>query len=231
MMKLHRKDATPKGMQHKEFSFKAGNVSDAGTFTGYLSVFGTEDQGGDIVLKGAFADWIKSANPSVANPVPFLWQHRSGEPVGGLTKFVEDDYGLNVEGFLLVDDVARAKEAHALMRANVVRGMSIGYMVMPGGAKAGPDGVRMLTKLALAEGSLVTFPMHVDAQIDSVKSIIQAGKLPSLPEFEKFLCEAGGFSKSQAKAIAGNGLTKLLRSESDSKSSVLDILNNFKLTP
>lgn len=228
-MKIHRKDATPKGLQHKEFSFKAESITDAGVFSGYLSVFNTEDQGGDIVVKGAFAEWIKSVAPGVSNPVPFLWQHRSGEPLGGLTKFVEDDYGLHVEGFLLVADVPRAKEAFALMRANVVRGMSIGYMVMPGGAKAGPNGVRLLTKLALAEGSLVTFPMHVDAQVQDVKSTVESGKLPTLPEFEKFLRDAGGFSKSQATAIAGGGLRPLLRSESDAKSSVLDVLSNFKL--
>ena len=45
-----------------------------------------------------------------------------------------------------------------------------------------------------------------------VKTILADGQLPSLPEFEDFLCEAG-FSRSQAKAIAGNGLTKLIRRE------------------
>jgi hypothetical protein len=41
--------------------------------------------------------------------------------------------------------------------------------------------------------------------------------LPSLPEFESFLREAG-FSKSQAAAIAGKGLKSLHRSESGSES-------------
>src|SRR4051794_16014484 len=104
---LQRKDAGPVGLQQKQVAFKAESVSETGAFSGYLSVFGTEDQGGDIVIRGAFANWIKETAPSAANPLPLLWQHRSGEPIGGLTKLVEDEYGLKVDGFLLVEQVAR----------------------------------------------------------------------------------------------------------------------------
>ena len=45
-----------------------------------------------------------------------------------------------------------------------------------------------------------------------MKSILALGDMPTLPEFENFLREAG-FSKSQAKAIANNGLSKLIRRE------------------
>ena len=40
----------------------------------------------------------------------------------------EDAHGLFVEGQLLVDDVARAKEARALMKARAVNGLSIGFV-------------------------------------------------------------------------------------------------------
>ena len=43
--------------------------------------------------------------------------------------------------------------------------------------------------------------------------------MPTLPEFEKFLRDAGGFSKSQATAIAGHGLRSLIQGEPDSKQS------------
>ena len=77
---------------------------------------------------------------------------------------------------------------------------------------------RHLIEVALHEVSLVTIPMNEKALITSVKSIIQAGQLPSLSQFEDFLREAG-FSKSQAAAIAGKGLSSLLRGEPGSPSN------------
>ena len=77
---------------------------------------------------------------------------------------------------------------------------------------------RHLVEVALHEVSLVTIPMNEKALITSVKSIIEAGQLPSLSQFEDFLREAG-FSKSQATAIAGKGLKSLLRSESGSETT------------
>ena len=66
----------------------------------------------------------------------------------------------------------------------------------------------------LLEIRIVTFPAGYTARVGDVKQALVAnGKLPTLPEFEKFLREAG-FSKTQAAAVAGHGLTKLLRSES-----------------
>jgi hypothetical protein len=60
--------------------------------------------------------------------------------------------------------------------------------------------------------------MNERAVITSVKSILEDGRLPTLREFEHFLREAG-FSKSQATAIAGKGLTQLFQSESGSTTS------------
>src|SRR3546814_12928180 len=48
--------------------------------------------------------------------------------------------------------------------------------------------------------------------VTGVKASLQDGNLPSLSEFEDFLREAG-FSKTQASAIAGKGLSHLLRGE------------------
>lgn len=74
--------------------------------------------------------------------------------------------------------------------------------------------MRTLTKLDLVEISLVTFPANDDARIDTIKSKLAHGSLPSLPEFEQLLREAG-FSKTQAAVIANRGLKHLLRSESE----------------
>jgi len=61
-------------------------------------------------------------------------------------------------------------------------------------------------------------PIRTPWVIDWLKTVTDGQILPSLPDFENFLREAG-FSKSQATAIAGKGLKSLLRSESGSETS------------
>jgi uncharacterized protein len=218
-------------LERKEFAFKADAVGEDGTFSGYGSVFGNVDGGRDIVAKGAFAESLKTIKAS-GDPLPALWQHNSREPIGGFDLLEEDDHGLKVNGFLLKDEVTRAAEAYALMKRRIVKGLSIGYYVLEDSWNE-KEGIRTLIKLELVEISIVTFPMNEEATIDSVKSLertLKAGNLPTLPEFEGFLCEAG-FSKTQAKAIAGNGLRKLLdRREADGDTSdTLKLLTGFSL--
>ncbi len=199
---------------HKEFSFKADVVNDDGTFTGYGSVFGTLDSYREIVAPGAFTESIAQIKAS-GEPLPALWQHYSSEPIGGYSLLEEDDRGLKVSGWLLKDDVVRAREAYALMKARVVRGLSIGYYVLEDSWNE-KDRIRTLNKLELAEISIVTYPANPDAQIDAIKSRIAHGALPTLSQFEQILREAG-FSKSQSAVIANRGLKHLLdRSESGS---------------
>jgi hypothetical protein len=75
---------------------------------------------------------------------------------------------------------------------------------------------RHLLDFALDEISLVTVPMNRLTLVSSVKDITGLGDLPTLPQFEDFLREAG-FSKTQASAIAGKGLASLLRGEPGSE--------------
>jgi hypothetical protein len=98
-------------------------------------------------------------------------------------------------------------------------GLSIGYTIPKGGAAPDPykAGVLRLKKIDLREISLVTMPMNIEAKVTAVKTVTDGSVLPSLPEFESFLREAG-LSKSQAAAIAGQGLKSLHRSESGSES-------------
>jgi hypothetical protein len=205
MTRLHRKNV----------AFKADTVNDDGTFSGYASVFGNVDLGGDIVAPGAFAGSIARIATS-GRPMPALWQHNQDQPIGGYTNLAEDAKGLRVSGFLMVNEIPLAKQAQALMKAKVVSGLSIGYYIEDSSTDE-KTGIRTLKKVDLVEASIVTFPMNVLAQIDQVKCKLAGGTLPTLKEFEALLREAG-FSKTQSAAIAGSGLTKLLRSESASES-------------
>lgn len=200
-------------MNHKtlDVPFEIKAVSDDGLFSGYGAVFGNVDLGGDVIHAGAFAGTISEWSGRKRMP-PILWNHDRNEPLGVYTAISEDEKGLYVEGRLLVNEVQRAKEIHALMKAGALDGMSIGYGVKRREYDE-ETGVRHLKELSLFEVSIVTFPMNESARVDAVKSALDAGKLPTLPEFEKFLREAG-FSKTQSTAIASGGLAKLLRSES-----------------
>lgn len=219
-------------LQHKQFSFKADAVNEDGTFSGYGSVFGNVDSYREIVAPGAFAESLAAIKAS-GDPLPALWQHQAGQPIGGYDVLLEDSRGLKVEGFLLKDHIVKAAEAYQLMKRRIVKGLSIGYYVLEDSWNE-KDRVRTLTKLDLQEISIVTFPANADAQVDNVKSIgriMKAGRLPSLPEFEDFLREAG-FSKSQATVVAGRGLKELLsRGEPGGENSeLLSALRNFTLT-
>lgn len=141
------------------------SVLEDGTFTGYAAVFGTRDSGGDIIRKGAFAASL-AAVP--AGRVKMLWQHAREEPIGVWTSFTEDDHGLKAEGRLILE-TARGREAHALMKAGALDGLSIGYRTVRA-SQDGTKNARVLEEIALKEVSLVTFPMHGEATITNVKS-------------------------------------------------------------
>ncbi len=214
-------------MNKKDLSFEIKAVSDDGLFSGYASVFDNVDSYGDIVRKGAFVESIGEWEAKGKMP-PILWNHDPSDPIGIYTKMQEDDKGLYVEGKLLIDDVPRARQTHALMKAGVIDGLSIGYRVKEYLYNVDEE-VTDLIKLSLREVSIVTFPANPETRIEAVKSRLDAGELPTLPEFEKFLREAG-FSKSQATAIAGHGLRKLLSDSAPEAKSIQNALNILKGT-
>lgn len=148
-------------MLKKDFGFKVKSVDDEkGTFTGDLSVYGVKDLGGDVVQQGAFSRTL--ANRDV---IPMLWQHKSDVPIGTLT-LQDSPSALRVTGKLLMK-LPMAEDAYELIKAGVIRGLSIGFDTIQQDFK---DGIRYLTELKLWEGSVVTFPMNEMATITSIKA-------------------------------------------------------------
>lgn len=217
----------------KEFSLEVKAVNDDGFFSGYGSVFGVVDSYNEVVAPGAFSESLEELK--VKNrKVPVLWQHKTDTPIGVWTDLQEDNKGLLGDGQLIVPDVPKAVEARALMAAGAVTGLSIGYYVRQSSYDE-KTGIRTLLKLELVEISLVTFPANDDARIDVIKSKLAHGTLPTLPEFERFLREAG-FSKTEAAVVANRGLSHLLQGEPASLANqstelkqLFDQLNNFSI--
>ncbi|WP_188260862.1 HK97 family phage prohead protease [Azospirillum tabaci] len=206
-------------MKTFDFALETKSTGDAGEFEGYASTFGNVDQGGDVVEPGAFIESVVKAKAD-GRAIPMLWQHDQREPIGIWKDIAEDTKGLYVRGQLLIDDDPLAKRAHGLLKAKALGGMSIGYRIPAGGMVEDEKrrGVYRLKKLDLREISLVTMPMNIQARVTSVKSILEAGSLPTVREFEEFLRDAGGFSKSLAAAIAGKA-SPHLRGEPEAKAS------------
>jgi len=206
-------------MKHLTLTLKSSDLQDTGQFEGYASTFGNVDQGGDLIEPGAFRESVAKARAEGWG-IPMLWQHDQREPIGVWRDIFEDDRGLFVRGQLILDGDPVAQRAYGKLKHGALGGLSIGYTIPKGGAAPDPykAGVLRLKKIDLREISLVTMPMNTEAKVTAVKTVTDGQILPSLPDFENFLREAG-FSKSQATAIAGKGLKSLLRSESGSESN------------
>jgi hypothetical protein len=93
-----------------------------------------------------------------------LWQHNPDSPIGTLT-LLDTPTALKVKGQLLMD-LPDAKKAYILIKAKVIKGLSIGYDTIKDSVE---NGVRLLKEVRLWEGSIVTFPMNEMAMITSVK--------------------------------------------------------------
>ncbi|MEQ1950552.1 HK97 family phage prohead protease [Mesorhizobium sp. CN2-181] len=142
-------------------------AADTGEIEGLAWPFGTPDRVGDVIEKGAFAD---------ANlPLPMLFGHDGNDPLGSWSEAVEAADGLRLKGRLLVGEVRRADEVHALVKSGAVRGISIGFITRKHVARKG--GGRSISKLELLEASLVTIPMHPGARVTSAKSAVRAIQL------------------------------------------------------
>lgn len=164
-----------------ELQLKA--VDEEGRFAGYASIFGVVDNQNDRMEAGAFRETLKDNTQGIR----LLWQHNFEEPIGVFTLLREDARGLYVEGKLLLD-VQRAKEAHALLKAGAICGLSIGYV--PVKYRIDPDtGVRVLQEVALYEVSLVTFPANSEAIVHAVKQDEDMSVLLRSGQFIRFADE------------------------------------------
>lgn len=149
-------------LEHK-FARLGGDitVTDGTEISGYASLFGAVDQGGDVVQAGAYAVSLAGI-AARSGSVKMLWQHDPAQPIGVWDEVREDARGLWVKGRILTE-VAKGREAVALLAAGAIDGLSIGYRTVK--ARKDDKGGRILAELELWEVSLVTFPMLPEARV------------------------------------------------------------------
>lgn len=184
------------------------SLKDTGEFEGYGSTFGGEpDAYGDVVADGAYADSLASHKARGTMPKLF-WQHNADEPIGKWLDAKEDDHGLLMHGKLNMD-VQRGREAHALLKAGDIDGLSIGYRIKEYSVDTETN-VWTLEKLDLVEVSIVSVGANENAVVQSIKAAkaahdmmerLKAGDRLTEREFETWL-KGLGFTNSQAERTA-----------------------------
>jgi HK97 family phage prohead protease len=224
-------------VEHKTLSLTECEIKlsgDTGVFSGYAATFNHVDSYGDTILPGAFSDGLKK------NGMPKMFiMHRSYElPIGKWVDATEDKVGLYVKGEL-TPDMSLSSDVHAAIKHGTLDGLSIGYALKKGdyipSDKA--EGGRIIKKVSLlAEISPVTYPADKYARINlnSVKSEID--DLHSIRDFEHFLRDAGGFSKSvteavitRAKILFGQGDQGIQEIDKKAIDNLVERLNKFSI--
>lgn len=195
-------------------------LSDSGEFEGYGSVFDVEDNGGDMVMKGAFNASIQSKS---AASIKMLFQHDPSSIIGKWEDIREDDKGLYVKG-KIIPAISKGAEVLAMMQAKVLDGLSIGFRTKKYEIDT-ETYFRKLLEIDLWEVSVVTFPMNTQARVNAVKNATPR-------DVEKILREAG-LPNNYAKLVASHGTTKaneLVGKQRDvaAQAGVEDILSMFK---
>lgn len=167
----------------------------AGSLEGYAAVFSVLDEGGDIIVPGAFKDNLSEFLAAGFTAQSHDWSVDG--VIGYPTKAVEDEYGLNVamDFHSTADAQAVRTKAQERLKAGKQVGLSIGYkindsfLIFPKDyAKELPQYVRpdaisetlikarnfakirILKSVETFEWSVVPAPMNREAQAASVKS-------------------------------------------------------------
>lgn len=188
-----------------------------GRFSGYGSIFGNVDGGGDTIEKGAFGETLAQWAARGKWP-PMLLQHGGyfgsvddALPIGKWISMEENAKGLKVEGQLYALGTERGTYVLEGLKAGTIDGLSIGYRVKAQRNGTKPDEPRRtLTAVELIELSVVVFPMNDKARISAVKAEDITER-----DFERWLMRDAGFTRSEAIVVINEGFKALRRSTRD----------------
>lgn len=164
-------------MDHLDLQFRFASADDAGVIEGHAALFAEVNSHGETIRPGAFSRSLAEHLRAGTRPL-MLWSHDPASIIGVWDSVAEDARGLRVRG-RLIRETAKGAEAHALIKAGAVNGLSIGFRTR--GATRGRNGGRMLIDVDLAEISVVGLPSAAKARIDSLNS--QTGRLSSAAAF------------------------------------------------
>lgn len=107
----------------KEYQFDKENR----TISGYAAIFDNVDKAGDMLIRGCFSRSLKERGPesSANDKIIFLWMHKMDEPLGKITKLIEDERGLYFEA--TIDRIDLGDRALIQLESGTLNQFSIGY--------------------------------------------------------------------------------------------------------
>lgn len=204
-------------MKHMSVPMEIKTLDEKGLISGYASIFGTVDLGGDIIVK---EEPFKEIERNPDGKVLMLFSHDSGAgwsttaaggiPVG-LADVQQNSKGLKFDGQLVMDDAFVRERLYPGLKARTICEMSIGYDVLPGGGRILESGLRELSAMKLWEISPVIWGMNRRASIDAVKAIPQ---FETIRECEVWLRDEARLTNSAAKEFVVRFKKALTRDES-----------------
>ncbi|MBN8292828.1 HK97 family phage prohead protease [Rhodobacter sp. NTK016B] len=131
---------------------------DAGTITGIAST-PSPDRMDDIVLpRGA----------KYRLPIPLLWQHNHSDPIGEVIEATVTDKGIQIVARVALGVTDEIDRYWKLMKAGLVRGLSIGFRGLKVAQIENSWGVEF-QEWEWLELSAVTIPANAEASIATVK--------------------------------------------------------------
>lgn len=162
-------------LSRKSFEVKAAPEEGEGVFKGYASTW-DRDLYDDEIVKGAYAECLKTDFKGTGEGIPIYWNHDYSTPmnlIGQSVSAVEDERGLAFVGRLDLES-AEGKRAYEHLRAGRVHQMSIGFLAQETAwVKSDGDHYshREIRKIRLFEVSLVTMAANQQCEVDEVKAL------------------------------------------------------------
>jgi HK97 family phage major capsid protein/HK97 family phage prohead protease len=114
-------------------------------------------------------DVVEPKGAKFSLPLPLLWQHDAKQPIGHVLAAKVTDAGISITAQIAKNVLPQIDNAWALIKAGLVRGLSIGFSPIEEADISGTYGVRF-TKWEWLELSAVTIPANADANIQTIKS-------------------------------------------------------------
>jgi hypothetical protein len=202
------------GGQISEVKQEERNGVPVGLISGYIATWDL-DRGDDQFTKGAFKESIAD-HKKKNRPIRFKDSH--GRTVGGFPIETVKEDSMGLFGIAEVNlDIQQGKELYSLVKQGVISDFSIGFSVRDFEIR---DGVRIISKAIVWEGSAVDEPMNVAANITDVKNDadgkdglgITELEAMSAKDIEKYLRDSGIFSRKACTVITSH----YIKGQSDS---------------
>ena len=172
--------------------------STSGAISCYVNTKHNIDHAGDRPMDGCYSKSIATHAKNGTMP-KMLWSHDPQSlPVGVWTSMTEDAKGLRMDGHIL--PTTMGKDIKILAEGKALDSFSIGYREIEAKYNSSNNS-NDLYELDIKEASWVNFACDENAMLESIKSHIDDGEMPTKRELQNFLREKG-LSKSQAEKVA-----------------------------